>query len=759
MQPTTEEKTKTEIPVDFEIDDLGIITKYICPHCKSESVEKVHKDDAKTQWFKCWDCEEFSVRLLPIKEPCLSCEYCFTDQCYKLKDKILTSKEVLEIYEKDNWRTCANLQTIPTPKKKPKILEHINEIENPKFTGLPVIFEGVVSSTTDSYTIPSKIESFRIEKSEDKKEILTPIRYTIEKKDSANIALTSINILQQQRFLQNLMNTKKHIKELEYRTVYSLKITPPVYTLEMKGDKFCDEKGYEYKSLEIFISTDKRIRLAAGSVVQFEGIVSPNPKTQKTTVLVYRISLPEDTKNYDIEKIKKLKEYLEGKTVLEKACWTFENFAIFSQLVNRMNIIKATFLAYFTPLVITFNGGTNRGFCNILIIGDTTCGKSHSQKEGIRLFKNGFMMTAETATTVGLIATVSQTKGNDWHVEFGMLPLLDQKLLIIDGAQKLGKSNWATLAETERTGIVIIVKASKTKTYARVRQIKIANPVDLEDDKYATKNIDDFVYPIQAVPTFLDKTSIARLDFVVCVNQNDVQPEEINIKNTTKYDEKLLYYSEVLKWCWSNTAKIEFTEDAENYLLECATRLTKEYNCDQIPLLTHNTKWKLARLSASVAFFTLSTEDYATVTVTKEHVDFVIKFLEEEYTTTGLKTYAQETRFEVLEIEDVKQLYDLIVTKTEGKIWYNIISQIFKFIVLKGHVTKDDIKTRFNLAENNESRPLFSVLTTEKLLNRKRGFYPTSKLNQAYKISELPEFKSFLEEKTGEKPTEPQRRL
>jgi predicted transcriptional regulator YdeE len=42
-------------------------------------------------------------------------------------------------------------------------------------------------------------------------------------------------------------------------------------------------------------------------------------------------------------------------------------------------------------------------------------------------------------------------------------------------------------------------------------------------------------------------------------------------------------------------------------------------------------KWKLARLSAALAFLTLSTEDYTKVTVTKEHVNLVAKFIQEEY--------------------------------------------------------------------------------------------------------------------------------
>lgn len=62
------------------------------------------------------------------------------------------------------------------------------------------------------------------------------------------------------------------------------------------------------------------------------------------------------------------------------------------------------------------------------------------------------------------------------------------------------------------------------------------------------------------------------------------------------------------------------------------------------------------------------------------------------------------------------------------------VVEILKFIVLQGRVTKDQLKSKFDLAENNQARPLLAVLETEKLLRAGRGYYPTAKLIEAYKI-------------------------
>ena len=78
------------------------------------------------------------------------------------------------------------------------------------------------------------------------------------------------------------------------------------------------------------------------------------------------------------------------------------------------------------------------------------------------------------------------------------LVLNDRRLLGVDGAYKLMKSQWATLAESERSGVVTIAKAAKDTAYARTRQIKIANPIDPESNRYESKSLGEFYYPALA---------------------------------------------------------------------------------------------------------------------------------------------------------------------------------------------------------------------------------------------------------------------
>jgi len=189
-----------------------------------------------------------------------------------------------------------------------------------------------------------------------------------------------------------------------------------------------------------------------------------------------------------------------------------------------------------------------------------------------------------------------------------------------------------------------------------------------------------------------------------------------------------------LKWCWSGTAQIRFDDEAVGTLLKEATDLYNIYFCEMIPLASIDLKWKLSRLSTALAYLTLSTEDFETLTVTKEHVEEVVEFLKDEYTKAGLNTLAQEEKFEVLSQEDVAFIINSIVNKTEGALDTTTIENVFKFIVLQGRVTRDQLMTKFGLSEKNQLRPLLAVLSNEKMLKSGRGLYPTPKLVQAYKV-------------------------
>ena len=102
---------------------------------------------------------------------------------------------------------------------------------------------------------------------------------------------------------------------------------------------------------------------------------------------------------------------------------------------------------------------------------------------------------------------------------------------------------------------------------------------------------------------------------------------------------------------------VMFEEDALKRILQHATHLFEEYHSDDIPLVSIDMKYKLARLSAALAMMTLSTtDDFLSVPVKTEHVDKVVSFIEEEYSQAGLDALAKLAKEEVMNEDEAEEI-------------------------------------------------------------------------------------------------------
>jgi hypothetical protein len=610
-------------------------------------------------------------------------------------------------------------------------IHHLTEIENPRYDHTPMRIEGIVSSSTTSYLVPHEVSATWI--IEDKQHEKTKVFNIF---DPELINFVGVSESSKNKILGYLMGVPKKasISVDNHFVVYKLMLRPPVFHLISRDDKIIDEKGFEYKSFGVYIVTDKKLELPPSARIILEGRIRPDPKTQRATFVAIGVEFPESVDQFDKDTILRLKSRFEGLTVKQRKDWILEEFEKYSHLVGRKNLSYVSFLTAFTPVWVTFDNDRQRGWGIILIIGDTTTGKSETVRKVILLLKGGTMITAETASTVGLTAAAVKSEKGEWRTDFGFLVLNDRGLLAIDGYQKLSKHASSKLAETERQGVVTKSTASKGSAPARTRQVKIANAVDLNAGKYSTKAVSEFFYPIQTVPTVLDKTVIARLDITVISDQRSVDAKAVNTLQTTSHDPDLDFLSEVLKWAWSSKAVVSYTEDAVLHILGESTRLYRQFYCDSIPLVSIDFKFKLARLSTALAYMTLSTDDeLKQLLVTKEHVAEVVSFIEGEYIEAGLHAVAKS---EVIERPTEEDLESLMQDLEGLDIPRETAINILRFIVLKAHVTKNVLKTRFSLANHNQLRPLVATLQGHGLLKSGRGYYPTAKMIQLVKLYE-----------------------
>lgn len=599
-------------------------------------------------------------------------------------------------------------------------LEHINEIEEPRNLGRTVKVKGVVASNSIAYAAPKRVSNGE----------------TIEIPCNDEVLLRFINVSEDTKLglLRKRLGTKEDIREETSWVIYRLRITPPVKSLELLDGKIVDEKGREWKAREIFVVSDRQIEFEPGSVYEFTGKVVADPRNQKITILAWNVKKADEVESIDQNKVKTLVDFFRGKPVSARVRWILKNFGSFSKIVKRENLALAGLLAYFSPIYLKFDGKVVRGWLIVAFIGDSTTGKSETVRSLLRLFGMGTLITGETASTAGLTAAAVQDKGGTWLVDWGFLVLMDLKLLAVDGFHKLSKEQSMSLDESERTGQVILTKAGKNRAYARTRQIKIANPVE-RLGAFGTKSLSSFLYPAQAVPTIFNDTSIQRLDLVVFADARDVKPEEVNQRLKAEVDPLFFHLKEALKLVWSNRLKVKFTDEVIDAILAKATELTTTFGWSGAKVASIDMKYKLARLSAALANLVLSFNEELTETIVeKEHVEYIAEFIRREYTRAGFHILREKELNEVITPEEAHEILERIASSVFGsKDEVDKVKAIVEFIVEKGRITKDQLASKFHLADKSELRPLISALQNEELIERRNGFYPTDRAIQLVK--------------------------
>jgi hypothetical protein len=607
-------------------------------------------------------------------------------------------------------------------------IENLIQIEDPTLVGKKIKVKAVIASNSISYTIPTQImvvckndkhkhhNHKLIDLDEEVQVELVDIRHSAMKK-----TLTSIS----GKFG---FKGKCHpaIEITKQTTLKKVRIRPALSNLETKDGKITDSFGNEWKSYDVFVQQNQITKTEPGKEVKIIGKVIPDPKTQRITLIISSIE-SSDNHDYDLRKIKELKSILDSKPIPAKVEWITEQFTNYSKIVKRENITIAGLLTFFSPLYLEFEGKRINGWVKTVIIGDTRTAKSESICMLIKLTRCGQIITAETATMAGLGGATVQSTSNQWLVEWGFLVLHDTGLLAIDGSHNLGHDLWSQLSEAESTGEIIIAKAGKAKANVRTRQIKIMNP--LREDRRTTVPMSSFLYPVKSLENNLQIQNIARQDLVIFVT-DDVQVEDLNKRIASEPDPRLGYLSELLRFAWNQKYQIVFEDDAMDEILKQATILEKKFKCDDIPLVTNDQKFKLAKLSASLAALTCSfNDDFTKLIVKKEHVEYVAKLIDREYSKGGLDKLASKYNDEETNDAEVKNIvqgikFALYRINPDDR----FCNDILNWIAEQNRFTTEELWTEFELARDNLVNPLIAELKSSDIIKPTRGgFVPTRK--------------------------------
>jgi hypothetical protein len=265
-------------------------------------------------------------------------------------------------------------------------------------------------------------------------------------------------------------------------------------------------------------------------------------------------------------------------------------------------------LVYHSVSAFTLRGKhESRGWLDMCIIGDPRTGKSDCAKGLARYYGLGEFASCEGATYAGLVGGVQQLNGKAWATTWGIIPLNDGGLVILDEAGVMKDAGIIEqMSSLRQDGLARITKISSEVTTARTRLVWICNPTE------GTRLGDAPGAGLLALSSLYQMPEdLARLDLAMAVSSGSVDIHDINY-GPAESEVEHVYTPELARqlvlWAWTRTAEqVIWGRGAEVAVLDLAAKLASQY-VDEPPLVqAANIRIKVARLAAAIAARVFST--------------------------------------------------------------------------------------------------------------------------------------------------------
>lgn len=282
-----------------------------------------------------------------------------------------------------------------------------------------------------------------------------------------------------------------------------------------------------------------------------------------------------------------------------------------------------------------------KGWLEMMVIGDTRTGKSEIAKSLINHYNSGQLLSCEGMSFPGIVGGVQQID-NRWHMTWGAVPMNDRRLVVLDEVSGLKEKNVIEqMSSIRSSGIAQITKIQSEQTSARTRLIWIGNPAD------GSSLADHPDLGIHAMRTVVPSNEdIARFDFVCAAQKGEVADAVINAGFTEQHSPA--YSAEasekLIKWVWSLTrSQVLVTSEAAAAAISAATDLGGRYVSDPPLIQSENVRYKVLRIAAALAARTFSRNRDGMLQVNADHVESAVEFLDTIYSQESIG-YARRSR-------------------------------------------------------------------------------------------------------------------
>lgn len=366
-------------------------------------------------------------------------------------------------------------------------------------------------------------------------------------------------------------------------------------------------------------------------VINVTGTTWPDPKEQRNQFLAWQVHEADsaiDEFKVTPEVVRELRQFqpdANSSPLAKLGDIALDMEQHVTRIYGRLDLHAAVVLVYHSLMSFPFQGKVEeRGWLDVLVMGDTRTGKSEAAKRLASHYRMGKVVNCEAASFAGIIGGLQQMGGSrEWAVTWGAIPMNDRRLVILDEASGLSHEDIQKMSDARSSGYVLLQKIAQEQAWARTRLVWLSNP--------RSENMDHYTYGVQAItPLIGNREDIARFDFAMALTQHDVGMKRIqqapSIIPPTFTSEAC---QQLVLWAWSRTTDdVEWVGEAERDVLIAAEWLSKRYVPEPPLLQKENARVKVARVAVALAATTFSTDGAGRKLLVKhEHVDGALRFL------------------------------------------------------------------------------------------------------------------------------------
>lgn len=331
----------------------------------------------------------------------------------------------------------------------------------------------------------------------------------------------------------------------------------------------------------------------------------------------------------------------------------YDALAAVTGIRERSDLHLAIDLCYHSPLYVRPEANIERGWIEVLVLGDSSQGKTQAATSLQKHYRLGHKVDSKNASVAGLIGGLQKLNGM-WMITWGALPTHDQRLVILEELKGAKVEVISALTDVRSSGIATLEKIRAGRRQARTRILALSNP-------RSVRPMNSYGHGVEAILELIGSPEdVRRFDMCLCLGKEDLSHDVIHtlyaLPRNHPFTSDACHHN--IMWAWTRSVEqVVFPRNVWAAILDASKRFCSKYS-EQIPIVDAGSmRLKLARLTAALAARTFSTDDGEHLLVRECHVEFIEAFLNRVYTSKSMRYDVYSQRQErLLSVSDTGAL-------------------------------------------------------------------------------------------------------